>query len=1536
MIDRSRARAGGDGRREPAPERRAGGPVQEEADQLAAQVLALQGTAGNRAVGRALARQAAPGSSADDPDFNPDNIVNDLRRAIDQSDTEIDGWETEGSGFMARQKPILVRSIHAEAVVEALDGRTAKQVARIAQLYSALETGGKRTLDDDLFGMGESGFPSVLTRRPMWEPRIRALMKGTKAETPGGPATDAKVEAVAAELAQVLDGSVDAGDRERICALHRRPPEELDRVYAAFERMRNRSLDDVLNDKLPNTGHRNRVLQLRLGNWAMADAIAIEEKRRRIEELDEKAKDDPFRAFAAQEERKKLSGEIGGILDMNRQEAMADPANAGKTADQAVNARLDAILNVKGAEEGQTLGSSLYATLGPVQGLMIVATVKATLVDTAAMKLLQMEMEGTTKTDKITPILRGFRAQAQHDVMARASDASVPPDQRMALASPAAFEAAVNQQAQEYTKAFVAAYDGIPGRKRSWQEIVDSADEHNTDLMNALVAHGGRLTDVEELDIAIRKKDEDGVVAVLKRQPHHEAVQALEDAYRAKRGKGLRETLFGLWGTAAQAAMMPAKYSGAVVSGREAGAVEEALQKPTKEQLGGQAEVDWLEGFGKLELQITEGTSGAMGALREIGDDPETQVLMNESASRLTALKAEWDRNDPWGRPRAQILAEMRRVRATLTGDATAYEEENARMVEQLRSAISMAVQIALAVALPGVGGGFIAATAINIGATVASNMIIYGDAYTLDRFTGDVLGGVTGAVGGKLGEELVGAIGKQVAGRAAKASAEAAEQAGVKIALGKGVGQAAQMADEASLAMKVALEGGNIAGSAAATTAVTGENQFTPEALLQSILMNQLGKIRGGGGGPAAPEGAPVHEGGAPPAGGEATGPRPAAEPAARPAEGTVPVPEPTVPAARPAGEAARPAAEAAPPASDTAPARPPSGGPGGPGGPDAARPEAGAPRREARNLTNDLEQVASHWPGMNAGERLRALERPVENVLAAKGVPPARLAAGEVNLANGAVFDFPTWSLRVHPDVLGAPALHSAEIARGLDPAARVGPGGAVGDLGNLVSHELEHAAQWWNMARLRAAAGSDGPTIAREMGIPADVAEAAWQTHQREGPIGGREAQDAQRMWDNIYAQPGRANREQILDRRTEYWDQVDHLQAQVDAQGANADPALREQLALTRALAEHYEAEYRAFVEEARAYATGDRAEQESVVMEAERQADLAETAAEHGRETVRDIEARLLDDIASGREPDLRLVAQHERELQRLRGLEDAADARAAERDRLTDERGGGPAPAPAGAAPAGAAPAAAAARGGGSGGAPSRPPGSRRTPREGDGGAAGGAGGRPPGGHDPGGGGPGPPGRPRIGDRVTSQVDQHSLLEGLITYHEMRRASPLMEAALVYDPQTGIYYAVQGGPDSIELSGIRREGLVVLRHGHPVVGGGRDSAAVGDWLPSTPDMGQLALETPPGEFRMEEVDFELGGGELGRTQFWVDKTQGRVECRIRMYHSGEVVLERTFNDIVEYQDFLGQTFDAPGQLPVGSTQVDPNADTDDY
>ena len=178
-------------------------------------------------------------------------------------------------------------------------------------------------------------------------------------------------------------------------------------------------------------------------------------------------------------------------------------------------------------------------------------------------------------------------------------------------------------------------------------------------------------------------------------------------------------------------------------------------------------------------------------------------------------------------------------------------------------------------------------------------------------------------------------------------------------------------------------------------------------------------------------------------------------------------------------------------------------------------------------------------------------------------------------------------------------------------------------------------------------------------------------------------------------------------------------------------------------------------------------------------------------------------------------------------------------------------------------------------------------------------------------------------------------MDRHSLSEGLVTYREMMFGAPLHECALVYDPRTGTYYAVQGGRDSIQLRSIREEGLVVIRHSHPVVET-TDAAHPGDRLPSTEDMGELALITPPGEFRAEAVDFQRGGGETGHTVFRVDKRNGRVECSVTMYFGDTVVFERSFDRIEDYQAFLGRTFDAPGQLPEGSTQVNPNAPDEDY
>src|SRR3954451_16985158 len=126
---------------------------------------------------------------------------------------------------------------------------------------------------------------------------------------------------------------------------------------------------------------------------------------------------------------------------------------------------------------------------------------------------------------------------------------------------------------------------------------------------------------------------------------------------------------------------------------------------------------------------------GATGHLREIGGDPETEQLLKRTREDLAALKGKVDgETDPALRQR--LLAQMHKLRATLTGDADAYEKDNARVLGQIRSALSFAVSIALAVAIPGAGAtlvAFLQTTAINIAANVAANFVIKNGEYGWD-----------------------------------------------------------------------------------------------------------------------------------------------------------------------------------------------------------------------------------------------------------------------------------------------------------------------------------------------------------------------------------------------------------------------------------------------------------------------------------------------------------------------------------------------------------------------------------------------------------------------------------------------------------------------------------------------------------------------------------------------------------------------------------------------------------------------------------
>src|SRR5581483_1471740 len=225
----------------------------------------------------------------------------------------------------------------------------------------------------------------------------------------------------------------------RIMALHRRPEHEIDRLDDAYLNHYGQVLSVALGEKLKGL-QRTRMAELRSGNIALADACAIEDKRRQIEELESKRsdRDDIYAQVgnrALDDKRKELTAGIEAILDRNRLEAMADPANAGKTTAQAVQERLGHILATRGPDAGLTLGDELAKTLGPSKGGgATAAMLNGSVVDVAAQQLLELEATHQTSTERLAGILRGLRSQAEHDVLAKAHDPWLAASEKQAIA----------------------------------------------------------------------------------------------------------------------------------------------------------------------------------------------------------------------------------------------------------------------------------------------------------------------------------------------------------------------------------------------------------------------------------------------------------------------------------------------------------------------------------------------------------------------------------------------------------------------------------------------------------------------------------------------------------------------------------------------------------------------------------------------------------------------------------------------------------------------------------------------------------------------------------------------------------------------------------------------------------------------------------------------------------------------------------------------------------------------------------------------
>jgi hypothetical protein len=874
---------------------------------------------------------ASPYGALDDASFNADAIAHELLRAIDQEQHTIDM-----SAGLGRERDISKerRSVDAAAVITQLqgptgDGLTPAQIAEVKRRYYDFYR--RTSLEDDLFGGGQSDRQSNLT--PDQRARIEVLLRGTKGDPTSASvitelkryppdlaariraglekhATDVsrmnKIEADAIELHELFATELDEPKRERVMILNRRPANEIPAMDAFYDAHYNKgTLAYDIHLRLEGL-QLMRLIQLRFGHTLQADAVAIEDKRRQIDELnrqDAEQKElhdklsfgplggiggtgqvDAILAEQRRKRRQELTGDIAAIVDQNKREALADPENAGKASGEAIAARLTALFGQQDGEPGQTLGSQLETTLDPASARVITGAIDPwasgadVLVQTAAAQLMESEHNNTTNHQAIIATLRSFREYAKRDILAKVRDPRVPVAEKQAIAS--AGQAAVSNLAHTYVDAYVASYDRMAGPDgRTFAKIIESASDANAAYMENLRLGGGETSELGELQHAMDSKDLDKLKSVLRRQPSRQKLDELITSYDTD-GHNLRRELFGRFdgqdiGPETAIKLDSTRFTGGMVAGRDAALVAELLKIPAAAAKGeartageaafgaGYDEVAWMVEGGATEYEATMDNRGTARRIGELTGDPETKRLMGASLEHLKDLQHQWETaTDP--AEKRHLFLEVRKARAALTGDADAYEKETEEIINQIRSAVSFAVSIALAVALPGAGAGLVAfleSTAINIAANVASNVMIKGDAYGWDDLRNDVIGGALGAGGAKLGEELLGRVALKIAGPLARETGAAAERIGVETVLSK---EAARLTAEGE---KVIISTAEVEAKAAGREAVrkavvggarevggffggiyggklaTGDFSLTAEELLQALAGTLAGK---------------------------------------------------------------------------------------------------------------------------------------------------------------------------------------------------------------------------------------------------------------------------------------------------------------------------------------------------------------------------------------------------------------------------------------------------------------------------------------------------------------------------------------------------------------------------------------------------------------------------------------------------------------------------------------------------------------------
>src|SRR5437660_7981013 len=204
---------------------------------------------------------------------------NMLLRAINQEETYmVAQWGHDSAPQFTRK-----RHVKFDTVVEALSDLTAAQAKLVESAYGHHEN---RTLQNDIFGGGQSGFDSDLT----YDERLRidALLGGTLAAAGESPdqAAAHRIDADAAELHSLLHGDLGEDQVRRVMTLLRRSAEANEQLRVAYAAASVNSLDDDLYsmDELPFL----RARMLLNGDISGADSIEVDAAKTRIAAIDAK------------------------------------------------------------------------------------------------------------------------------------------------------------------------------------------------------------------------------------------------------------------------------------------------------------------------------------------------------------------------------------------------------------------------------------------------------------------------------------------------------------------------------------------------------------------------------------------------------------------------------------------------------------------------------------------------------------------------------------------------------------------------------------------------------------------------------------------------------------------------------------------------------------------------------------------------------------------------------------------------------------------------------------------------------------------------------------------------------------------------------------------------------------------------------------------------------------------------------------------------------------------------------------------------